>query len=299
MNNGYALIIKVSIWSIIVNLVLSAFKLAAGIVARSNAMISDSIHSASDVLTTFVVIAGVKMAGKEADKDHPYGHEQIESVAGIILAMMLGATGVMIGYAGVRKIISGIEGQLAAPGALALVAAVVSIIIKEAMFWVTRHAAKKTSSSALMADAWHHRSDALSSVGSFIGIGGAMIGFPILDPIASLVICLFILKAAYDVMKDGISRVVDKACDRKTEEQLSEVVRSVPGVIRIDTFKSRIFGNKIYLDLEIGCDAALVLSESHAIAEAVHQLIEDTFPSVKHCSVHVNPVDMTPGGLTE
>jgi len=292
MQNGYALIKKVSIWSIITNLILSAFKFAAGVIARSNAMISDSIHSASDVMTTFVVIAGVKMAGKEADEDHPYGHERIESVAGIILAMMLGATGIMIGYAGVKKIIEGIDGTLAVPGALALVAAVVSIVIKEAMFWITRHAAKKTQSSALMADAWHHRSDALSSVGSFIGIGGAMLGFPILDPIASLVICLFILKAAYDVLKDGIGRVVDKSADKKTEAPIRQAVLDVDGVQRIDTFKSRIFGNKIYLDLEIGCDSSLKLEDSHAIAEQVHSQIETLFPDVKHINVHVNPVHL-------
>ncbi|MGD9910519.1 MAG: cation diffusion facilitator family transporter [Candidatus Izemoplasmatales bacterium] len=290
MNEGYQLIKKVSVWSIIVNLVLSAFKLLAGILARSSAMVSDSIHSASDVMTTFVVIAGVKMAGKEADEDHPYGHERMESIAGIILAMILGVTGVMIGYAGVRKIMLGIEGTLEVPGSLALVAALVSIGLKEAMFWITRHAAKKTESSALMADAWHHRSDALSSVGSFIGIGGAMLGFPILDPIASLVICLFILKAAYDVLKDGISRVVDKSIDKSTEDPIRESVLGVSGVLRIDSLKSRIFGNKIFLDIEIGCDAFMKLEDSHDIAEKVHDHIEQQYSSVKHCNVHVNPV---------
>ena len=253
-------------------------------------MVSDSIYSASDVLTTFVVIAGVKLASKEADEEHPYGHERMESIAGIILAMMLGATGIMIGYAGIRKIISGLEGTLAVPGVLALVAAVVSIVLKEGMFWITRHAAKKTQSSALIADAWHHRSEALSSVGSFIGVGGAILGYPILDPIARLVICLFILKAAFDVMKDGISRVVDKSCDKETERPIRESVLSVNGVKRIDSLKSRIFGNKIFLDIEIGCDASLKLEDSHAIAETVHDCIEQQYPLVKHCNIHVNPV---------
>lgn len=288
-NNNYTMVKQVSWLSIAVNLFLSVFKLIAGIVARSNAMISDSVHSASDVLTTFVVLIGVKVAGKEADKDHPYGHERLESIAGIILSVFLGGTGLVIGYAGIKKIMLGIDGSLEAPGLLALIAAIISIGIKEGMFWYTKSVAKKASSTALMADAWHHRSDALSSVGSLIGIGGAMLGFAIMDPIASLVICLFILNASFKIMKEATNQLVDKGCDEKTMQQISEVIMNVDGVLSIDSLRSRIFGNKVYLDVEIGCKSTLTLIESHTIAEMVHLRIEDTFPKVKHIHVHVNP----------
>ena len=162
--------VGVSTVTIVINIALSLFKFAAGILARSGAMVSDAVHSASDVLATLIVILGVKLAGRAADDDHPYGHERLECVAALILGLILGATGVGIGITGIRKIVGGED--LVSPGALALAAAVVSIVVKEAMFWYTRAAARRIDSSALMAEAWHHRSDALSSVGSFAGILG-------------------------------------------------------------------------------------------------------------------------------
>ena len=194
--------VNVSTVTIIINLVLAGFKFVAGFVAHSGAMISDAVHSASDVLATFIVILGVKLAGRDADRDHPYGHERLECVAALILGVILAATGFGIGLSGIRKITGGEE--LLIPGTLALIAAAVSIVVKEAMFWYTWLAAKKIDSSALKAEAWHHRSDALSSVGSFAGILGARLGFPALDPVASVVICLFILKAACGIFKDAI-----------------------------------------------------------------------------------------------
>ena len=186
---------QVSANSIAVNLMLSIFKLIAGLMASSGAMISDAIHSASDVFSTIIVIIGVKISGKASDEDHPYGHDRFECVASIILAILLGVTGVGIGLTGVQKLTAGHYDTLAVPGVLALAAAVISIVVKEIMYWYTRNAAKKINSGALMADAWHHRSDALSSVGSFVGIFGARMGFPMLDPLASVVICLFVVKA--------------------------------------------------------------------------------------------------------
>lgn len=282
---------KVSGVSIIVNIALSLFKLVAGIVAHSGAMISDAIHSASDVASTFIVIVGVKMAGKKSDEEHQYGHERLECVSSIILAGLLLATGIGIGINGIEKIIDGTAGKdLLIPGKLALIAAVVSLVVKEWMFWYTRAAAKKINSGALMADAWHHRSDALSSIGAFIGILGARLGYPILDPVASVVICLFIAKAAVDIFKDAIDKMVDHACDEKTTEQIRETIEKVEGVERIDVLRTRLFGSKIYVDIEIAADDNLTLKEGHAIAERVHHNIENTFPEVKHCMVHVNPV---------
>ncbi|MDR3012793.1 MAG: cation diffusion facilitator family transporter [Chitinispirillales bacterium] len=279
---------RVSVVTIVMNVVLSALKLAAGILANSAAMISDAVHTLSDLFSTFIVIIGVNYAGRKSDEKHRYGHERFECVASIILAMVLGLTGAWIGWSGIKLLSSGdFEGKV--PGALALVAAVVSIAIKEWMYWYTRAAAKKTNSGALMADAWHHRSDALSSIGAFIGIGGAMIGFPMLDSVASLVICIFIMKAAYDIFTDAIDKMVDKSCDDKTIAELKTVALSRAGVIAIDDIRTRIFGNKIFVDIEISADKSLTLAEAHEIAEDVHDAIENTYPLVKHCMVHVNP----------
>ena len=280
---------QVSANSIAVNMMLSIFKLIAGLLASSGAMISDAIHSASDVFSTIIVIIGVKISGKASDEDHPYGHDRFECVASIILAILLGVTGVGIGLTGVQKLIAGHYDTLAVPGMLALAAAVISIVVKEIMYWYTRNAAKKINSGALMADAWHHRSDALSSVGSFVGIFGARMGFPMLDPLASVVICLFVVKAAVDIFRDAISKMTDKSCDQKTVNEMHDCIMNIQGVEGIDLLKTRSFGSKYYVDIEISADGNKKLWETHAIAENVHQAIEHQFPLVKHCMVHVNP----------
>ena len=241
---------KVSGISILVNLLLSIFKLIAGIAAHSGAMISDAIHSASDVGSTFIVIIGVHLSAKKSDKEHQYGHERMECVSSIVLAGMLLVTGLGIGITGVRDIVKSTSGgTIAIPGTLALIAAVVSIVTKEWMFWYTRGAAKKINSGALMADAWHHRSDALSSIGAFVGIFGARLGYPILDPVASIVICFMIAKAAIDIFRDAIDKMVDHSCDAKTEESMRREILKVPGVRRVDLLRTRLFGSKFYVDI--------------------------------------------------
>ncbi len=288
-NNFEKTAIRVSLVSVVWNLVLSVFKLFAGIIARSGAMVSDAVHSASDVFSSVVVMAGVKMASKESDKEHPFGHERLECVAAIVLSTVLVATGLGIGYTAVMKLIRG-EYVTAVPGMLALVAAVISIAVKEAMFWYTRYYAKKIDSGALMADAWHHRSDSLSSIGALIGIGGAIIGYPVMEPIASIVICVFIEKAAFDIFKDAIDKMVDKSCDEQMETELRECAMGILGVLQVDLLRTRMFGNKIYVEMEIGADKNLSLGESHAIAEQVHDAIEAGWPKIKHILIHVNPV---------
>ena len=280
---------RVSVITILANAVLSVFKLMAGVIAHSNAMISDAVHSASDVFSTVVVIIGVKLASKESDKEHPYGHERLECVAAIVLAMVLLFTGLEIGLQAMRAIVKGNYSNLEVPGMLALIAAIISIVVKEVMYWYTRHYAKKIDSSALMADAWHHRSDALSSVGALIGIGGAMLGFPIMDSIASLVIFIFIVKAAYDIFKDAVDKMVDHSCDEAMERAIYESVLAHSEVLGIDLLQTRIFGNKIYVDVEIRVNASYTLHHAHEIAEEVHDKIEKDFPKVKHIMVHVNP----------
>ena len=224
---------KVSFITITVNILLSVIKLIAGIIGHSNAMISDAIHSASDVFSTFVVIIGIKLSTKKADKEHPYGHERLECVAALLLAFVLFVTGLGIGYDALKNIIQGQYSKLQMPSLLALVVAMISILAKEGMYWYTRYYAKKIDSSALMADAWHHRSDAFSSIGALIGILGARLGYPIMDSIASLVIFIFIAKAAYDIFKDAIDKMVDHACDEATESKLRDLVEQNQQVMHI------------------------------------------------------------------
>lgn len=280
---------RVSTVSIVANFILTVFKLLAGVIAHSGAMISDAIHSASDVFSTIVVIIGIRISRKASDKDHPYGHERLECVAAIVLATILAFTGLGIGYTALEKIACGDYTGLAVPGRLALVAAVVSILVKEAMYQYTKICARRIDSSALMADAWHHRSDALSSVGALIGIGGARLGFPILDPVASAVICVFIEKAAYDIFMDAVDKMVDKACDEETEMALTQCAMDQAGVLGVDLLHTRVFGSKIYVDIEIRADGEETLRQAHTIAERVHDSIEKNFPKVKHIMVHVNP----------
>ncbi len=280
---------RVSMVSIVANFVLTVFKLLAGVIAHSGAMISDAIHSASDVFSTVVVIIGVKISGRESDKDHPYGHERMECVAAIVLATILAVTGLGIGYTAVCKIAGGDYAQLAVPGRLALAAAVVSIVVKEGMYQYTRVNARRIDSGALMADAWHHRSDALSSVGALIGIAGSRLGLPIADPAASVVICFFIEKAAYEIFMDAVNKMVDKACDEDVEATFMQCAAVQEGVLGVDLLHTRVFGNKIYVDIEIRVDGDKTLRESHGIAERVHDAIEKNFPKVKHIMVHVNP----------
>ena len=208
---------KVSIITIIGNVALSVIKLLAGIIAHSTAMISDAIHSASDVFSTFVVIIGIKLSAKGPDKEHPYGHERLECVAAIILAMVLFITG--------------------------------------------------------------------------LGIGGARLGFPVMDSIASMVIFIFIVNAAFQIFKDAMDKMVDHSCDEETEKQIYDCVMKNENVMGIDMLQTRIFGNKIYVDVEIQVNASYTLQVAHNIAEAVHEDIEENFPKVKHIMVHVNPAN--------
>lgn len=281
--------LRVSSVSIIGNAILSAFKLLAGLLAHSGAMVSDAIHSASDVFSSIIVIIGVKISSKESDKDHPYGHERFECVAAIVLAVILLISGLFIGYSALEQLTADHAQEIVIPGLLALTAAVISIVCKEGMYWYTKGYAKRLDSDALMADAWHHRSDALSSVGALIGIAGARMGFPTLDQLASLVICAFIVKAAYDIFKDAIEKMVDRACSEETEGQIRQCAGEQEGVLGVDLIQTRVFGNKIYVDIEISADGSITLTKSHEIADRVHNAIEECFPKVKHIMVHVNP----------
>ena len=287
--NAKCVTMRISAVGVVCNVALTLFKLIAGIVANSAAMVADAVHSASDIVGSFVVMIGAVISNKAPDTEHPYGHEKLECIASVILGNILVAVGALIGYNGILKIVSG--ETLTAPGTLALIAAVASIGVKEALYWYTILGAKKNNSVSLKAEAWHHRSDALSSIGSFVGILGARLGVPVLDPIASVVICLFIFKVAYGIFRESIDRLIDHACCDETVEQMRETLAAVPGVLAVDDIKTRLFGSRTYVDVEIAADGDLPLREAHAIAEAAHHTLEREFPEVKHCTVHVNPKD--------
>lgn len=279
--------------AIVGNVFLSVLKLTAGIISHSGALISDAANSISDIFASLIVLIGIQMSVKEPDSDHPYGHERLESIAAIIVAVIILATGFGIGYDGVKKVFSGLEDGFITPGKFALIAAAISIVIKEFLFWYTRHGAKKIKSNALFADAWNHRSDTLASLGGFIGILGARLGFPILDPVASLVICLFILRTGFSIAKEAVSKLTDRACDREIIDRMEEIILSQPGVCRLDSLFTRQFGsNKIYADVEISAQGDISLTLAHSIAELVHDELEKQIPEIKHCTVHVNPLDI-------
>lgn len=290
MKNNEKIAIKVSVISIILNCLLTLIKFISGVISKSSAMISDSVHSLSDVLSTFVVIIGVKISNKQADSDHPYGHERIECVSAIILSGMLFVVGALIGINGIKNVTN--SSNLVMPGVLALIASIISIISKEAMYQYTIRVSKKINSAALKADAWHHRSDALSSIGSFIGILGSRLGFKIFDPLASVIISLCIIKVSIDIFKDAIDKMVDKSCDKEVIDKVISVIEKNESVKNIDDIKTRQFGNKAYVDVEISVDENLLLKDAHKVAEEIHDSVENEINIVKHCMVHVNPYEV-------
>lgn len=284
--DNYKLGKQVSIYTIIANVILSILKISTGIFGRSSAMVADGIHTVSDVVTTLIVILGLKISSKEADKDHPYGHEKFESALAKLISMLLFATGLYIGYSGIKTLISG---EFTEPGLIALFAAIISIATKEGMYWYTIITARKIKSTAMEADAWHHRSDAFSSIGTFLGILGARFGLGFLDPVAAIIVSIFIVKVSVDLYLKSMDELVDKAADSVTIKEIKSLTFSVDGVKDIGDIKTRVFGNKIYVDLEISVDGLLSVEEGHLIAENVHNLIEKQIPLVKHCMVHVEP----------
>lgn len=289
--NEEKIIHKVTGVGIFGNIILVIFKLYAGIAGKSEAMVSDAVHSLSDVMATFVAYLGMRISKKEPDSAHPYGHDRFECLASLILGLILFATGIGIGSTGVKAIAAGNFSQLETPSMIAVIAAIVSIVTKEAMFWYTRFYAKKINSSVFMADAWHHRSDALSSVGSLIGISGAMLGYPVMDSIACVIICICILKVAFDIVRDAIDKMLDTSCGEAWENNMKEFILSQPGVEVVDLLQSRKFGDKIYLDVEISVDGNLSLTMAHNIAEEVHDRVEEQNPQIKHIMIHENPLE--------
>ena len=278
---------RVSVTGMAANVILTLGKFAAGVIAHSGAMISDAVHSASDIFSGLIVFIGVRISSRAPDEKHPYGHERFECVAALLLSGILALVGGTIGVNAIKDIVSGRVQE--APGILALIAAVVSIATKESLFWYTRGYEKKYRSTALHAEAWHQRSDALSSIGALIGIAGARMGVPVMEPFASLIIALFILRVAVRIFRDAIDQMVDQSASGETEAAFRSTALEQPGVMGVELLRTRMFGNRVYVDLEIAADPNLTLAAAHEIAERVHDAIEQTYPDVKHIMVHVNP----------
>ncbi|MBD5101070.1 MAG: cation transporter [Clostridiales bacterium] len=287
--NAIKTINKVAIVTIVVNLLLALGKFLAGFLGNSTAMISDAVHSSSDVASTIIVLIGARIAVKNEDKDHNYGHDRFESIASIILAMMLFATALMLGYAGVKSIIDATKGEFVKPSYFALAAAVVSIAVKEGMYWYTIYYAKRLDSQALKADAWHHRSDAFSSIAGGVGILGAILGVYVLEGIATVLIALLIVKVSYDIVKVVLRQLTDHAASDELYSQIYKTINDDEDVKNIDLLKTRMSGSIIYVEAEIAVDATLNIVEAHAIAQRVHDNIEATFKDVRHIVIHVNP----------
>lgn len=272
--------------TIIWNVILSVAKFIAGIVGKSSAMISDSVHSLSDVISTIVAMIGIKIANKTSDDDHQYGHEKYECIASILLAFILFVTGISIALKGFEKFISG---ENIEPTYIALVAAIISIIVKEIMYRYTIYYGNKINSVALKADAHHHRSDALSSIGAAIGIITSMAGFIYGDIIASFIIAIIICIEAVNIFKESMDKLVDKACDKSIITNIENIINNINGVENIDRLRTRQFGSKIYIDVDIAVNGDLKLTQAHDIAEDVHDTIEHQIKDCKHIMVHVNP----------
>lgn len=284
--DGYKLGKKVSLVTIILNLLLSVIKLIAGLVGGSSAMVADGIHTVSDVITTVIVIIGLSIAGKEADQEHPYGHEKFESAMGKIISMFIIGTGLFLGYQGIGILLAG---EFSRPGSIALVAAALSILVKEGMYRYTIITARKIQSTSMEADAWHHRSDAFTSIGTFIGVLGAMLGLPFLDPLAAIVVSVFVIKVGVDLYLKSMDELVDTSAEPAMIEEIRTFTLSIEGVEEIRDLKTRVSGNRVSVDLEIAVDGNLSVKKGHTIAEEVYDTIKVNIPSVKHCMVHVEP----------
>ena len=286
-------IYKVTLVGGVVNMVLFAFKLAAGFVGHSAAMVADAVHSLSDFLTDIIVLLFVHISGKPKDKSHDYGHGKFETLAMTIIGLALLFVAVGIVYGGVVKIADWLGGaQLETPGMLALWAAFLSLVLKEAVFRYSMVEARRLNSQAVEANAWHHRSDALSSVGTALGIGGAIFlghRWAVLDPIASVIVGLFVVKVAVLLLRDGIGDLMERSLPDEVEAEILRLAASVDGVDGPHDLRTRRIGNHYAIELHILMDGDISLCEAHDKASEVEKLLRDRYGEDTHIAVHVEP----------
>lgn len=284
---------KVTIQSILWNIFLTIIKIFAGIFGKSSAMISDGLHSASDIISSVGVLIGNKIAKTPNDKEHNYGHEKAETLVSFLLSILLIIVSLKIGWGALQSLFNLDSVQV--PTALPLIVSIISIGIKEYQYRITIRIANKINSPSLKADAWHHRSDALSSIAAFIGIGGAMLGFKALDPIASIVVALFVAKVGFDILKDSTNELMDYSIDDEQEEQIRKIAEKTEGVINLGELRTRKHGAMAYVDLTICVNKDLTVLEGHELAHKIEKYIINEMKFVKGITVHVEPCINCPG----
>ena len=286
-------IYRITLAGSIVNVVLLVFKFAAGILGHSAAMIADAIHSLSDFLTDIIVIVFVRLSSKPADHDHDYGHGKYETLATSVIGLALAVVAVLIGWDGIEKIADALQGnRLESPGIIALWAALLSIVLKEWIFRATRKVANEVKSKALEANAWHHRSDALSSVGTAIGIGGAVMlgdGWAILDPIAAIVVCVLIIVTAFRIIRQASGELLEESLPKETEDRIEQIVYQDTLVSDIHKLHTRRIGNIIAIEMHLRMPADITLAESHVHATAIEQSLKEEFGKGTHIMLHIEP----------
>ena len=286
---------RVTLLGSVVNLLLLIFKFVAGVLGHSAAMIADAVHSLSDFVTDLIVIVFVKISSKPEDADHAYGHGKYETLASCIIGLALIVVGVMMGYNAMVKIVDVVRNgtELASPGIIALVAAVLSIVLKEWMFRITRKVAREVDSPAVEANAWHHRSDALSSVGTAIGIGGAVLlgsKWAVLDPIAALVVSVFIVVQAAKILSDAIGQLMEKSLPRDVEQRICEIVYEEEGTSDIHHLRTRKIGSQISIELHVRMNGSLTLREVHGKSIAIEKRLRAAFGDSTYINRHVEPL---------
>ena len=286
-------IYRITLAGSIVNIVLLVFKFIAGILGHSAAMIADAIHSLSDFLTDIIVIVFVRLSSKPADHDHDYGHGKYETLATSVIGMALAVVAVMLGWDGIEKIIYVMQGnQLESPGIIARGAAILSIVLKEWIFRATRKVAKEENSKALEANAWHHRSDAMSSIGTAIGIGGAvMLGdsWAILDPIAAIVVCILIIVTAFKIIRQASGELLEESLPKEIEDKIEQIAYQDPLVSDIHKLHTRRIGNIIAIEMHLRMPSDVTLAESHIHANSIEKSLKQEFGNGTHIMLHIEP----------
>jgi cation diffusion facilitator family transporter len=292
-NNRIKTIRNVTLIGSVANLILTAGKIFAGIVGKSSAMIADGVHSLSDLVTDIIVLVFIRVSGKERDKNHQYGHGKYETFATMLISFALMIVGAGILWTSSKKVIDSIHGVLLEePGYIALYAALISIVVKEGLYWYTKILGKKVNSQAMIANAWHHRSDAFSSIGTALGISGAILlgeKWRVLDPIAGIIVSFFILKVSWDIANPSIKELLESSLPVETENEVIEIIKNTSGVKGFHNLKTRKIGDIIAIEVHIKVDKDLTVESSHKIATEIEKLMRDKFGNQSHIGIHIEP----------
>ncbi|MCL2525909.1 MAG: cation diffusion facilitator family transporter [Coriobacteriia bacterium] len=288
-------VMRITLFTLISNIFLTAIKGIAGVLAGSAALISDAANSASDVFYGIIVMLGVRIASREADEKHPYGYERFESLVSMFLGAVVTLAGLFIGFDGLQKVWQGATYGIEAPNPAALWVAALVIAFKTFMYLFTRARAKKYRSDILAAAAADHGSDVLATSGVFIGIAAAQVGWPIMDPIASLVIAVLIIRTGISIIHKAVGQVTDQSAGADFDQRVHDIICEHKEVTSVDMIQSRVFGDRIYVDVEISLPCDYTICAAHSIGDEIHNEIEARIPEVKHCMVHINPSEVAEG----